>query len=97
MVKWVTKYCDPVMATGWHMVLGSLPLIALSIAQEGTQLQERLPQLTGPPPPLLSSLVLFCTLPLPSSDAMLHDIEEIPACFPYPDVHSPWALHLPAP
>lgn len=47
MMRWVTKYSDPVMATGWHMVLGSLPLIALSAAQEGSQLQERLPMLTG--------------------------------------------------
>jgi len=47
MVRWVTKYCDPVMATGWHMVLGSLPLIALSAAQEGPDLTARLSGLTG--------------------------------------------------
>lgn len=31
MVRWVTKYSDPIMATGWHMVLGGVPLIAMSI------------------------------------------------------------------
>lgn len=31
MVRWVSKYSDPVMATGWHMVLGGLPLLAISI------------------------------------------------------------------
>ena len=35
------------MATGWHMVLGGLPLLALSVAQEGPELSTRLPQLTG--------------------------------------------------
>ena len=35
------------MATGWHMVLGSLPLLAVSIAQEGSELGANLSQLTG--------------------------------------------------
>ncbi|KAL2333116.1 hypothetical protein Fmac_014329 [Flemingia macrophylla] len=30
MVRWVSKYSDPVMATGWHMVIGGLPLVLLS-------------------------------------------------------------------
>ncbi|KAK1257093.1 WAT1-related protein [Acorus gramineus] len=30
MVRWVSKYSDPVMATGWHMVLGGFPLLAIS-------------------------------------------------------------------
>ena len=34
MVRWVCKYVDPVMATGWHMILGGLPLLAYSIASE---------------------------------------------------------------
>lgn len=34
MVRWVCKYVDPVMATGWHMVLGGVPLLAYSIASE---------------------------------------------------------------
>lgn len=31
MVRWVSKYSDPIMATGWHMVIGGLPLVALAI------------------------------------------------------------------
>ncbi|KAJ0088893.1 hypothetical protein Patl1_32477 [Pistacia atlantica] len=31
MVRWVSKYSDPVMATGWHMVIGGLPLVVISI------------------------------------------------------------------
>lgn len=34
MVRWVCKYVDPVMATGWHMVLGGVPLLAYSISTE---------------------------------------------------------------
>ncbi|EPS64509.1 hypothetical protein M569_10272, partial [Genlisea aurea] len=30
MVRWVSKYSDPVMATGWHMVIGGVPLLAIS-------------------------------------------------------------------
>ena len=47
MVRWVAKYCDPVVATGWHMVLGGLPLLALALAQEGGEAEERLAMLTG--------------------------------------------------
>lgn len=47
MVRWVSKYVDPVMATGWHMLLGGMPLLALSIAREGPELGPRLQQLTG--------------------------------------------------
>ena len=47
LMPWVSKFCDPVMATGWHMVLGGLPLAALSAWQETDSLQARLPQLTG--------------------------------------------------
>ncbi|EIE25111.1 DUF6-domain-containing protein [Coccomyxa subellipsoidea C-169] len=47
MVPWVSRYADPVMATGYHMLLGGVPLLALSIAQESDVLLERLPQLTG--------------------------------------------------
>ena len=35
------------MATGWHMLLGGLPLAALSLAREGSELGPRLQQLTG--------------------------------------------------
>ena len=34
MVRWVCKYVDPVMATGWHMALGGLPLLAYSLMSE---------------------------------------------------------------
>lgn len=48
-VPWVSRYADPVMATGYHMLLGGLPLLALSITRESSVLAERLPQLTGEP------------------------------------------------
>lgn len=47
MVRWVAKYCDPVVATGWHMILGSLPLIALAVFQDGTELTQKLSYLTS--------------------------------------------------
>ncbi|KHG04526.1 Transporter protein [Gossypium arboreum] len=31
MVRWVSKYSDPIMATGWHMIIGGLPLLGISI------------------------------------------------------------------
>ncbi|KAI3888278.1 hypothetical protein MKX03_035925 [Papaver bracteatum] len=31
MVRWVSKYSDPIMATGWHMVIGGIPLLVISI------------------------------------------------------------------
>lgn len=34
MVRWVSKFSDPIMATGWHMILGGLPLLALSVWQQ---------------------------------------------------------------
>jgi drug/metabolite transporter (DMT)-like permease len=46
MVRWVAKYCDPVMATGWHMILGGIPLAALALTQETPELYDRLSQLT---------------------------------------------------
>ena len=47
MVPWVSRFADPVMATGYHLLLGGLPLLALSACTEGSLLSERLPQLTG--------------------------------------------------
>lgn len=47
MVRWVSKYVDPVMATGWHMILGGLPLLALAAQRESDNLLPRLAQLTG--------------------------------------------------
>ncbi|GAQ90473.1 hypothetical protein KFL_006430100 [Klebsormidium nitens] len=32
MVRWVSKYVDPVVATGWHMLLGGIPLLLLSVS-----------------------------------------------------------------
>ncbi|KAG6546702.1 hypothetical protein Mapa_011891 [Marchantia paleacea] len=34
MVRWVCQYSDPFMATGWHMVLGGIPLLILSVVQQ---------------------------------------------------------------
>ena len=47
MVRYVTKHADPIMATGYHMLLGGVPLLLLSYQQEAATLAERLPQLTG--------------------------------------------------
>jgi drug/metabolite transporter (DMT)-like permease len=35
MVRQVSRYADPVLATGWHMVIGSLPLIGILLVQGG--------------------------------------------------------------
>ena len=45
MVRWVCKYVDPVMATGWHMALGGVPLLAYSVATEPS-VYENLDKLT---------------------------------------------------
>ncbi|PPS45879.1 DMT family transporter [Chroococcidiopsis sp. TS-821] len=37
IIRYVSRYADPVMATGWHMILGGLPLFALSSAVESQQ------------------------------------------------------------
>lgn len=47
LVPWVSKKADNIMATGYHMLLGGLPLAVLSAVQEGDKLVERLPLLTG--------------------------------------------------
>ena len=47
LVRYVSKHADPVMATGYHMLLGGLPLLLLSIQQESDILADRLPNLTG--------------------------------------------------
>lgn len=47
LLRWVGKYCDPIMATGWHMVLGSIPLVVLCATRESESLLPRLSQLTG--------------------------------------------------
>jgi drug/metabolite transporter (DMT)-like permease len=42
-IRYVSRYVDPVVATAWHMIIGGLPLLAMSIARESQQWQ----QLTG--------------------------------------------------
>jgi len=37
LVRWVCRHCDPVVATGWHMIIGGLPLFALSGGLESEQ------------------------------------------------------------
>lgn len=37
MVRFVCRYADPVVATGWHMIIGGLPLWMLSAATESQQ------------------------------------------------------------
>lgn len=38
-IRKVSQYADPVVATGWHMILGGLPLFALSALNETQQWQ----------------------------------------------------------
>ncbi|KAA8532127.1 hypothetical protein F0562_006730 [Nyssa sinensis] len=47
MFRWVSKYSDPVMATGWHMVIGGLPLAAISILNHDPVVNGSLKELTG--------------------------------------------------
>ena len=37
LIRFVCRHADPVMATGWHMILGGLPLFALSGIWESEQ------------------------------------------------------------
>jgi len=39
MIAYVSRHVDPVVATGWHMILGGLPLFGLSWLQESQQWQ----------------------------------------------------------
>lgn len=39
MIRYVCRHVDPIVATGWHMVLGGLPLFALSVIGETQQWQ----------------------------------------------------------
>ncbi len=39
LVRWVCRYTDPVVATGWHMIIGGLPLFGLSGFWESNQWQ----------------------------------------------------------
>ena len=37
MIPYISRHADPVVATGWHMILGGLPLFGLSWLQESQQ------------------------------------------------------------
>lgn len=39
MIRYVCRYADPVTATGWHIILGGLPLWGISAVLEGQQWQ----------------------------------------------------------
>lgn len=39
LIRYVTRYADPVSATGWHMIIGGLPLWGISSITESGQLQ----------------------------------------------------------
>lgn len=39
LVRWVCRYADPVVGTGWHMIIGGLPLFGLSALSETQQWQ----------------------------------------------------------
>jgi drug/metabolite transporter (DMT)-like permease len=43
MIRFVCRYADPVTATGWHMILGGLPLWGISSVVESQQWQNLLP------------------------------------------------------
>eukprot|EP00268_Persea_americana_P011705 TRINITY_DN14930_c1_g1_i2.p1 TRINITY_DN14930_c1_g1~~TRINITY_DN14930_c1_g1_i2.p1 ORF type:complete len:245 (-),score=54.60 TRINITY_DN14930_c1_g1_i2:559-1293(-) len=47
MVRWVSKYSDPVMATGWHMVIGGIPLLAISVLNHDPAVSGSLKELTS--------------------------------------------------
>lgn len=39
LIRYVVRWADPIAATGWHMVLGGVPLLALSVVESmGTEL-----------------------------------------------------------
>ena len=37
LIRYVTLHCDPIVATGWHMILGGIPLFIISWWQESAQ------------------------------------------------------------
>ncbi|CAL4925648.1 unnamed protein product [Urochloa decumbens] len=46
MVRWVSKYSDPIMATGWHMIIGGLPLLVISVLNHDPALSGHIQELT---------------------------------------------------
>ncbi|XP_062150427.1 WAT1-related protein At3g02690, chloroplastic isoform X1 [Alnus glutinosa] len=47
MFRWVSKYSDPVMATGWHMVIGGLPLVIFCILNDDPAVNGSLKEFTA--------------------------------------------------
>ncbi|MBF2015937.1 MAG: DMT family transporter [Rivularia sp. T60_A2020_040] len=43
MIRFVTRHVDPLTATGWHMILGGLPLWGISATIESQQIQNLIP------------------------------------------------------
>jgi drug/metabolite transporter (DMT)-like permease len=43
LIRFVSRHADPVTATGWHMILGGLPLWAISSVAESQQVQNIIP------------------------------------------------------
>lgn len=43
MIRFVSRHADAVTATGWHMILGGLPLWGISATTESQQLQNLIP------------------------------------------------------
>ena len=37
LIPYVSRHCDPVVATGWHMIIGGIPLFMISVWQESEQ------------------------------------------------------------
>ncbi|CAN6310630.1 unnamed protein product [Urochloa humidicola] len=46
MVRWVSKYSDPIMATGWHMIIGGIPLLVISVLNHDPALSGHIQDLT---------------------------------------------------
>eukprot|EP00271_Cylindrocystis_brebissonii_P017148 TRINITY_DN4331_c0_g1_i2.p1 TRINITY_DN4331_c0_g1~~TRINITY_DN4331_c0_g1_i2.p1 ORF type:complete len:448 (+),score=59.70 TRINITY_DN4331_c0_g1_i2:200-1543(+) len=46
LVRWVCRYNDPLMATGWHMILGGIPLLLLSAQNQDPALSGHLADLS---------------------------------------------------
>ena len=44
MIPYLSRHVDPVVATGWHMILGGLPLFGLSWLQESQQWNRMFPE-----------------------------------------------------
>lgn len=40
IVRYVKQYADPIVATGWHMILGGIPLMVMSVLWETDQVNQ---------------------------------------------------------